>query len=506
MDRALRRSLLLLAAVTLITAWFSVTFYFPDEHYQVLEFVSYKLGVTGAAELPWEFSARIRPWFQPLLYFLIAKPLTLLGMKDMFTLAFVLRLATGVFSLTALAVFARAVLATIEGEAEKRAFVRYLPLFGFLPYLFVRTSSETFSAAFFALGAGLVMSEKAMGERSVARLGMAGLFCGLAFESRYQTGLLGLGLLAWLVVIGRVRLPALAAFLGGGLLALALGALADRWGYGQWAFPPLGYVDVNLLQGLAAQRFGREPVFAYLYLLPAQLFFAITLVLMAGMVAMWLRNPRHALSWASLPFVLGHMAVAHKEARFLFPLAILATAFAVLGFSPQLPRWRAFFLRLWSWRKGWPARTVTAVSLLGMVYFAIYPFGVRPHMPMARYLYRNNPGAIYSFAPPFTSYPMFRPAGFAAEKLRDAAQLKDLLDKGPVLLMSQTPTPPDLPDGAQATLIYSEFPLARFGYGQAGADFMRGYTDFSARHGFLKLLPLTWYTLYRVERSATIRS
>src|SRR5450432_4506271 len=132
MDKALRQSLLLLAAVTLVTAWFSVTFYFPDEHYQVLEFMSYKLGITPASELPWEFSAHVRPWFQPLLYFLIAKPLTLLGVKDMFVIAFVLRLATGLFCLGALALFARAVVPTIEGDEEKRAFVRYLPLFGFL--------------------------------------------------------------------------------------------------------------------------------------------------------------------------------------------------------------------------------------------------------------------------------------------------------------------------------------------------------------------------------------
>src|SRR5665213_2448133 len=133
MDRALCRSLLLLAAVTVVTAWFSVLFNFPDEHYQVLEFMSYKLGITQASDLPWEFSPRIRPWFQPLLYFLIAKPLILLGLTDMFTITFVLRLATGLFSLTALALFARAVLPTIAGEDEKRAFVRYLPLFGFLP-------------------------------------------------------------------------------------------------------------------------------------------------------------------------------------------------------------------------------------------------------------------------------------------------------------------------------------------------------------------------------------
>jgi phosphatidylinositol glycan class B len=505
MDKAietdLRRSLAVLATMILVTAWFSATFYFPDEHFQILEFMAYKLGITPAADLPWEFSAHIRPWFQPLVYFLIAKPLTLLGLKDMFVLAFVLRLGTGLLCLLASAGFARAVLPTIEGEEEKHAFVRYLPLFGFLPYLFVRTASETFSAAFFALGLAL-----ALGPRSAARLAMAGLFCGLAFESRYQAGLLGLGLFAWLAVIVRARLPGLAAFAAGGLAALIIGALADRWGYGQWVFPPLGYVDVNLLQDVAAHQFGREPVLAYLYLLPAQIFFAITLVLMVALVCMWLRNPHHPVSWATLPFVLAHIAVAHKEARFLFPLAILATAFPVLGFSPRLPLWRQTFSRLWGWRHSTAAKAVTAISLLAMAYFAVYPFGVRPHMPMARYLYRHWQGPVYSFAPSFQSYPMFRPAGFKSERLRGAAELDAALANGPVLLMTETPTPPDLPSGTLASLIYSEFPLARFGFGASGTSYIAAYRDFAARHRFLKLLPLYWYTLYRVERSATIRS
>lgn len=501
MNKELRRSLLILAAVVVVTAWFSELFYFPDEHHQVLEFMSWKLGITPAADLPWEFSAHIRPWFQPLVYFLIAKPLVTFGLTDMFTIAFVLRLATGLFSLLALLLFAKAVLPTIEGEEEQRAFVRYLPWFGFLPYLFVRTSSETFSAAFFALGLAV-----ALGPKTASRMALAGLLCGLAFESRYQTGLLGLGLFAWLVIIARPQIPALAAFIGGGIVAVAVGCLADRWGYGQFAFPPLGYIDVNLVKGVAEHQFGREPVFAYVYLLPAQIFFGITLVLMAGMILMWLRNPRHAVSWATLPFVLAHMAIAHKEARFLFPLAILATSFPVLGFSPRLPLWRETFTRVWQWRRSWAAKLVTGISVLAMAYFALYPFGVRPHMPMAKYLYRQNPGPIYSLAAPFQSYPMYRPPGFRSAHLADQAQLGALLEKGPVFLMSETPVPPALPAGARATLLYSEFPLTRFGYGQAGADYIRGYTAFAARHGFLKLLPLYWYTLYRVERSRTIRS
>ena len=501
MDRVLQRSLLILTAVTIVTAWFSVTFYFPDEHYQVLEFMGLKLGVTPAADLPWEYEARIRPWFQPLLYFLIVSPLRALGVQDMFSRVFVLRLLTGLFSVAALALFARAILDTIEGEAQKRAFVRYLPFFGFLPYLFVRTSSETLSAALFALALAALLRGK-----SARLLTLSGLLCGLAFEARYQTAMLGLGLFAWLAVIARVRIPGLLAFVGGGVAALVVGALADRWGYGAWVFPPWNYFHVNIVQGVAATQFGREPVFAYLYLLPAQLFFAITLVLMAGMIAMWLRNPRHSLTWATLPFVLLHVVVAHKEARFLFPLAIVATAFPVLGLSPNLPRWRDTFTRVWRWKDGLAGKAVAGLSLAGMIYFALYPFGVRPHMPMAQYLYRHPPGTVYSFDEPFQSYPLYRPAHFRAEKLRDGAQLDQLLNAGPVLVMSDKPVPPSLPTNAQATLLYSEFPLAQFGYGEAGARYIQGYDAFAARHGWLKLLPLYWYSLYRIERSAAMRS
>src|SRR4029077_3979336 len=102
------------------------------------------------------------------------------------------------------------------------------------------------------------------------------------------------------------------------------------------------------------------------------------------------------------------------------------------------------------------AKTVTAISLLAMVYFAVYPFGVRPHMPMAKYLYRHPPkpndGPIYSFTEPFRSYPMFRPAGFKTEQLRGAEALELLVNSGPVFLMTDTPAPPVLPAGMRAVL------------------------------------------------------
>jgi phosphatidylinositol glycan class B len=501
LNRALWRSLTLLAAVTVITACFSDLYYFPDEHYQILEFMSLKLGITAPGDLPWEYAAHIRPWMQPFLYFLIAKPLLLAGVRDMFFVTFVLRLATGLFSLAALALFAKAVLPTIAGDTEKRAFVNYLPFFGFLPYLFVRTSSETISAAFFTIGLALVMQS-----RSASRLVWAGLCCGMAFECRYQSALLIVGLFAWAVFVARTRITLLALFSGAMLVPVLAGVLVDYWGYGIWQFTPWLYFKVNILDGVAGGTYGTQPLLAYFWLLPAQFFALITLVLMAAMIVMWVRNPRHALSWVTLPFFVLNMVVGHKEARFLFPLALVSTAFPVLAFAPRLARWKPFASRIWSWRNSIAAKTITVLSLLLMAFLAVYPFGFRPHMPMARYLYRNFPTGIvtYSFDKErFASYPMYRPAAARFEKLQTRSQLDALLNNGPVYLFAGRPSlaPGLLPPGIQAHVVYSEFPLEDLGYGEAGTRYLDNFARFSAWAGFLKLPPLDWVTLYRLDRT-----
>lgn len=510
-DRLLLRSIVFVGIVTIITAWFSDLFYFPDEHYQVLEFMSQKLAITPASDLPWEYAARIRPWMQPFLYFLIAKAVIVLGVRDLFNVTFILRLITGLFSLAALAIFARQILSTIEGQAEKRVFLGYLPFFGFLPYLFVRTSSETLSGDFFAMGLSLALAAKPK-----PPLFWAGLLCGLAFECRYQTAILSAGLLAWLVIIARIKWGGTVHFMAGGIGALCLGLLADRWGYGSWEFPPWSYFQTNIIQGVASGTFGSDPVFAYLYLIPAQIFFAITLVLMAAMIMMWLRNPRHVLTWVTLPFALVHMMIAHKEARFFFPLAILATSFPVLAFSPALPKWRGLMERVWQWRLGNAAKLVTAISVIAMSFFAVYPFGLRPHMPMAKYLYRHFSGVLYSFVPPtgvysydppFQSYPMYRTARLRSRKLESVQQLHMLLDKGAVYLLCDTPSlPQGVPQNVHAQLLFSEFPFAIYGYGALGTRFAGDYNRFVIAAPWLKLLPLDWLTLYRLERSTAMRS
>ena len=85
-DRSLRRSIIILGAVTLVTAWFSNLFYFPDEHFQVLEFLGLKLGITPASAMAPEYPAHVRSWMQPFIYWLIATPLRTLGLTQLHAL------------------------------------------------------------------------------------------------------------------------------------------------------------------------------------------------------------------------------------------------------------------------------------------------------------------------------------------------------------------------------------------------------------------------------------
>jgi len=92
---------LLLAGVIVYgtTAWCSVGHYGTDEHFQILEFANYKLGLTPINDLPWEFPARVRSGLQPMLAYGAIRAADTLGANSPFTQVFLLRLITGLLCL-----------------------------------------------------------------------------------------------------------------------------------------------------------------------------------------------------------------------------------------------------------------------------------------------------------------------------------------------------------------------------------------------------------------------
>src|SRR5581483_12221399 len=115
----------------------------------------FKLGLTERWTLPWEHTMQMRAWMQPWLYYGLAK---LTGLRDIFQLAFVFRLATGLASWGALALFVKTTTPWLANERDRLLHLRVATLLGFLPYLFVRTSSETLSMAAFTAAWAIVLA------------------------------------------------------------------------------------------------------------------------------------------------------------------------------------------------------------------------------------------------------------------------------------------------------------------------------------------------------------
>jgi hypothetical protein len=519
-----------------VTSFFSVTFFHPDEQFQVLEFVGLKLGRTRSADLPWEFHDRMRPWLQPAAYYVLVRGAKWFGVDDPFAQAFLFRLASGTLAWVALGRIVRTSLRWCDDRTTALVQIRAMTLFGPLPYLAVRTSSENASCSLVTIGFCLILdalqgheAPRAAAARLPARPGMSrpvafsagGLF-GLAFECRYQTAILLAGLLAWLVWFRRIRAPAGLWLAAGVAAALLLGLLVDRWGYGAWSFPPAPYVYRNVVDHVAARRFGVDPFYGYVYLLPANLFAPVVVVLMATVALTWMRHPQHPVTWTTLPYALVHCALGHKEERFFFPMLLLATASVTLGLSPRrrtsaLPAWLTGVARLgdgvarrlWSWRGGWWARLVAADNGLGMLVLAVYPLGWRPHLTFYEYVDHHIDRAAHFWRLgdwDFPEYPFFRRGTWRVEPLPAPPDVPPATaDNGPVPPdYIVAPLPYDVPAATACRtpeLVYSEFP----GWTYAPIRAAVGPILRRARRTLdpIERIPKAdWLTLYRLERAA----
>jgi phosphatidylinositol glycan class B len=515
-----RRYLAVLLVATCVTAWFSEAYFHVDEYFQVLELARKKLDPTSVGELPWEHAERIRPWLQPFLYWALGRAF---GIRDIFTLAFVSRLTTGLANVGALALWLRTTRPWFaEGEA-RRFHLQVTTLAGWLPYLFVRTSSESGSMAALTAALALVLDGAAPSpdsqedtwvvpalERTPVSF-LVGVLFGVAFELRFQTIFVPAGLAAWLVLrtdrAARTRAwKALAVIAVGGALVIALGALLDRWGYGVWTFPPWSYLRVNLFEGVAKQ-FGTYPLFAYLWMLPANVFFPVVVALILLLILAWARFPWHPLTWATLPFVLVHCLLSHKEERFLFPLAIVALTSVALAITPRAAARRSrtdvLAARAWGWRRTWPGKLLAGWSTAFALLLAFFPLGWNHHVRFFRALHDRFGDEVHATALPDVELfvPPFHPRVWdvaAADPdevaLRLAAESPSVSPRDEWLIAPLPNLPP--PIAARAELVASELPGAQDPSTRAR---LVSLVDAYNAHADTPLRKLRYYTLYRLR-------
>lgn len=455
-----RRWFIISFIVMVVTAWFSVGYFHPDEHYQVLEFYNYKKGLSPLADLPWEYNTHCRPALQPFMVYCIAGLLDILHITDPFILAFVTRLIVAVLTWYTTYRLVRALALSLGSDTAKRLYALCSLFLWFVPYIGVRFSSETMASDCFFLAMALLWEQNNSTATNWRSLVAAGLLMGFSLFFRLQMGFAFVGLGIWLLFVVRWHWLRWVALVMSAVTAIGLSVIVDHWFYGVWTFSPYNYFDVNIIQNIAA-KFGVEPWWWYLpkflnmgiipISLPLAIFFFIGL---------W-KKPLHLFSLIAITFFAGHFLIGHKEMRFLFPGSFALVYIACLGFDEVLGRARikkGFFILF---------RTLVVIDVAVLVFKMFTP--AEEVMKYYRFIYcyaQERPTTLVCFGK--SPYQMdnvvcnfYKPRNMDIRLLQDTVQLSQVLNTNTgrsVICLSDKLTPPKELAGYKTERIYCEFP------------------------------------------------
>jgi GPI mannosyltransferase 3 len=360
----------------IVMAYNSEGYYHPDEHYQLIEFALYKLGLAPKNGLAWEFGAQLRPGLQPMIATGIIAASHSCGINNPFTIVFLLRLLSGAIWLLLFWQAYKYILRNYGASNGQIWLILGLGLW-FSLFLGVRFSSENWAGmALFA--AVLVLLHHLKG--SVWMWSLAGFLFMIAFCFRYQTGFAIVGIGAWLLWMERPNWRRWAALMAGGLAGWGVELTTDYWLYGQWVFAPYNYYVWNIAQGKAAS-FGVEAWYWYMLDLPWSMGPGIGIILLALMLFGAYHSYRSVWIWMIVPFFVLHCAMSHKELRFMFPMYWPFLVLVSIGihhlWKEQLSR------KVLQW----------TIGLLLLPNLALYGWRITqdamPFMPYYHYLYES---------------------------------------------------------------------------------------------------------------------
>ncbi|MFZ8932929.1 MAG: hypothetical protein ACO2ZP_03400 [Bacteriovoracaceae bacterium] len=302
--------------LTIICAYFSMGFLHPDEQYYAIDFAAFKVGILEGIN-SWEYDTQLRPWSLPFIFMPFLKLFKLLGM-DPFEMSFGLRLISGLFSFAALQVFIKEMrkhLSSVGGDA-----LFYALHFGFIfKLMMVRTNSENYATGLFLIAFAFALKKDVL---------KASIFSGLSFLIRHQLGFMVLPLGLYFLLVERVKFSKwLIQFCLPIFIVVAIGFGIDSLGYGELSFSPWNYIYQNIILDKVS-TFGEHPFYYYLYkgLMKTMPWF---ILMVAGFIYYALQKRKDLLFWSVTLFILIHHLIAHKELRFLYPVAPLLLTMGV---------------------------------------------------------------------------------------------------------------------------------------------------------------------------------
>lgn len=313
----LKRSHLILLGVTahLLAVVFSSGYHQCDELFQVFEFAGYKLGINTPESLPWEFDFKMRSALPPLLVFVVTKLAYAVQINDPFIIALLLRLFMAAVSMMAFIRLLKLQTSDSLVENDKMVLWTLALIWWSLPYFHVRLSAENISATLFLWAYVLNQEYGSVFKKWI----LPGMLMALAFHVRFQIAFMILPYAAWLLFIQYEKLKAFLSLLMGFIFGFLFATITDYWLYGEFKLSWWNYIYQNIFEAKANQ-FGVEPFYYYITESIAHLIPPFSVLIIAGLIFFWWKERLHAVTWITLPFVLIHFFVGHKEFRFLFPI------------------------------------------------------------------------------------------------------------------------------------------------------------------------------------------
>lgn len=368
--------------VQMLTAWHTY-FFHSDEYFQIIEFASYKLGLSPVKVLPWEFSQQIRPSIQPYIFIELYKFFTAIGITNRFFMFSMVHVLVGILGF----VLCNYLIIKKFGN-EKYLFILLLltNFLGLLPFLRCSFSAEAMGGLFLLLS--ILILEKALKENeSYVWSFLAGLLMAFSFYFRFQVAFAFVGLGLWWIINHPKSIKKIFITKAGFLVGVDVNMYLDIRFYGKFCFTPYNYFYANIIQGKAAS-FGTSPWWYYIAILAA-LTVPLLSFFLFGLFAKSLANYKNPYAMAMLFFVVAHSMVGHKEERFVFPVLFFIVYLAAEAYRDSLATQR-FILDLWNNKYfGWLIKGGVGFSVIINVLFVIL-LSIEPYKQPVKFIKNIN--------------------------------------------------------------------------------------------------------------------
>ncbi len=447
--------------VYLTTAYFSVGYYHPDEHFQILEFCNFKLGKSSASDLPWEFNERIRPTLQPTLAWAFIKVASALGISSPFTWTLMMRLITAFLSWFLTCHLCLLLMKNFSSEIGKKAFLLLALFSWFVPFISVRFSSENYSALTFLSALYLLINFSNQERPNIRELVLAGLLLGFSFFFRFQIAFAVVGLGAWLVFMKRIKVNYLLLLIFSGACAIGICIYIDYWFYGKFELTPVNYFFSNIVDNKAAQ-WGVYPWWWYLNLFFQQAVPPFSIFLLIFFFIGLYKNPKDIFAWCMVPFLVAHFLVGHKEMRFMFPMLLGFMYLTALGLENVYARNKYPKLLHYAFR----ISLIINVPLIIVRMFIPAKEGIAYHKFIQNYSVENKltMASIEKDVFELSGLPVnfYKPASFSSKLFKDRNEWKAYINEqqpSSVVILERTLTSENKFDGYNTNSIYCVFPL-----------------------------------------------